>query len=113
MTAPSAFIFIYEAVSFTFGKYGLPYGLSVSLCKLHLMVTHFDATLGMGGWLDLTQQGLSPCKTYKTSWRSFAKSFRIINPEHLVSCHIDWLLHHFKIFNLSGKSFRIKKEEED
>jgi len=33
------------------------------------MVTHFDATLGMGGWLDLTQQGLSPCKTYKTSWR--------------------------------------------
>jgi len=29
------------------------------------MVTHFDATLGMGGWLDLTQQGLSPCKKYK------------------------------------------------
>ncbi|MBA7473569.1 hypothetical protein ES707_08909 [subsurface metagenome] len=24
----------------------------------------------MGGWLDLTQQGLSPCKKYKTSWRS-------------------------------------------
>jgi hypothetical protein len=37
------------------------------------MVTHFNATLGMGGWLDLTQQGLSPCKTYKTSWRSSAK----------------------------------------
>jgi len=35
------------------------------------MVTHFDATLGMGGWLDLTQQGLSPCKKYKTSWRVF------------------------------------------
>jgi hypothetical protein len=34
------------------------------------MVTHFDATLGMGGWLDLTQQGLSPCKKYKISWRS-------------------------------------------
>jgi len=42
------------------------------------MVTHFDATLGMGGWLDLTQQGLSPCKKYKTSWRSSAKSCRII-----------------------------------
>jgi hypothetical protein len=37
------------------------------------MVTHFDATLGVGGWLDLTQQGLSPCKKYKTSWRSSAK----------------------------------------
>jgi len=42
------------------------------------MVTHFNATLGMGGWLDLTQQGLSPCKKYKTSWRSFAKSYRTI-----------------------------------
>jgi hypothetical protein len=42
------------------------------------MVTHFDATLGMGGWLDLTQQGLSPCKKYKTSWRSSAKSYQII-----------------------------------
>jgi len=26
----------------------------------------------MGGWLDLTQQGLSPCKKYKTSWRFFS-----------------------------------------
>jgi len=47
------------------------------------MVTHFDATLGMGGWLDLTQQGLSPCKKYKTSWRSSAKSYRIIALAHL------------------------------
>jgi hypothetical protein len=47
------------------------------------MVTHFDATLGMGGWLDLTQQGLSPCKKYKTSWRSSAKSYRIIDLTHL------------------------------
>jgi len=78
-TSPSAFIFIDEAVLFTFRKYGLPYGLSVSRCTLHLMVTHFDATLGMGGWLDLTQQGLSPCKKYKTSWRSSTKSYRIID----------------------------------
>jgi hypothetical protein len=49
------------------------------------MVTHFNATLGMGGWLDLTQQGLSPCKTYKTSWRSFAKSYRIIDPAQLLN----------------------------
>ena len=66
-----------------FRKYGLPYGLSVSLCTLHLMVTHFNATLGTGGWLDLTQQGLSPCKKYKTSWRSSAKSYQIIK---LYSC---------------------------
>ena len=46
------------------------------------MVTHFDATLGMGGWLDLTQQGLSPCKKYRASWRSSAKGYRIINPAH-------------------------------
>ena len=68
-----------------FRKYGLPYGLSVSLCTLHLMVTHFDATLGMGGWLDLTQQGLSPCKKYRASWRSSAKSLRIIEPVQTLS----------------------------
>ena len=33
-----------------FRKYGLPYGLSVSRCTLHLMVTHFNATLRYG-WL--------------------------------------------------------------
>jgi len=49
------------------------------------MVTHFDATLGMGGWLDLTQQGLSPCKRYRASWRSSAKSYRIIELARL-SC---------------------------
>jgi len=47
------------------------------------MVTHFDATLGMGGWLDLTQQGFSPCKKYRASWRSSAKNYRIIDPAHL------------------------------
>ena len=46
------------------------------------MVTHLMQH-GMGGWLDLTQQGLSPCKTYKTSWRSSAKSYRIINLANL------------------------------
>jgi len=46
------------------------------------MVTHFNATLDMGGWLDLTQQGLSPCKKYKTSWRSSAKIYRIVCLAH-------------------------------
>jgi len=48
------------------------------------MVTHFDATLGTGGWLDLTQQGLSPCKKYRASWRSSAKNYRIIDLAHLL-----------------------------
>ena len=47
------------------------------------MVTHFDATLGMGGWLDLTQQGLSPCKTYKTSWRVFSLQF-LVNEKYKI-----------------------------
>jgi len=37
----------------------------------------------MGGWLDLTQQGLSPCKKYRASWRSSALSYRIIDLVHL------------------------------
>lgn len=38
------------------------------------------------GWLglDLTQQGLSPCKKYRASWRSFPKSYRIINLVYLL-----------------------------
>ena len=59
------------------------FSLSVSLCTLHLMVTHFNATLGMGGWLDLTQQGLSPCKKYRASWRSSDKSYQSIELIHL------------------------------
>jgi hypothetical protein len=45
------------------------------LCvHLHLAVTSFGATLDMGGWLDLAQQGLSPCKRYQTSWRTNVRS---------------------------------------
>jgi len=47
-----------------FRSYGPPYGLYGSLCTLHLAVTSFGATLDMGGWLDLSQQGLSPCQKY-------------------------------------------------
>jgi len=70
-----------------FRDYGLPYGLYGSLGKeskrftqklkkgfwfsayvyIHLAVTSFGATLDMGGWLGLAQQGLSPCKKYQTS----------------------------------------------
>ena len=53
------------------------------------MVTHFDATLGMGGWLDLAQQGLSPCKKYRASWRSSPKSYQIIElAQHILFIHL-------------------------
>ena len=45
--------------------YGHPSGLYGSLCTLHLTVTSFGATLDMGGWLSLTQQGLTPCQKHQ------------------------------------------------
>jgi len=38
-------------------------------------IAEYAYRFGMGGWLELTQQGLSPCKKYKTSWRSLVFSF--------------------------------------
>ncbi len=60
-----------------------PYGLYDSLCTLHLYCS-FDAvltaekymlisnsatgaTLDTGGWLNLTRQGLAPCKMHQAS----------------------------------------------
>jgi len=43
------------------------------------MVTHFNATLGMGGWLDLAQQGLSPCKKYRAFLALFSYSFLVFS----------------------------------
>ena len=62
-----------------FRIYGSPYGLYGSLCTLHLAVASFSATRDMGGWLDLSQQGLSPCKKYQAllgalTSREFPKS---------------------------------------
>ncbi len=62
----------FEAVP-TLRVYGYPYGLQDSLCTLRLVCSqHFscsaaDATLDTGGWLDLTGQGLSPCKVHQAS----------------------------------------------
>jgi len=72
-----ALIFIDEAVSFTFRKYGLPYGLSVSLCTLHLMVTHFDATLGRGSWgYTLPNRDFHPVRDIKLLGASFTESYQ-------------------------------------
>jgi len=60
-TSPSVLI-RFTRLNIPFRKYGLPYGLPVSLCTLHLIVANFNATLGMGGWPGLAQQELSPCK---------------------------------------------------
>jgi hypothetical protein len=62
----------------SFGECGLPYGLRVSLCTLQLTCSAFAsavavATLGTGGWLSLTRQGLSPCKKMPSlAWRTNA-----------------------------------------
>ncbi len=56
----------------TSGRYGLPSGLHDSLCTLRVvrsallstsfLASYTPATLGTGGWLDLTCRGLSPHK---------------------------------------------------
>ena len=55
---PSVILSLHREAIIHFRKYGLPYGLSVSLCTLHLMITHFDAKLGMertlGSGLEMT-----------------------------------------------------------
>ena len=62
----------FEAVP-TLRVYGYPYGLQDSLCTPRLSCsqdsTHSatDATLDTGGWLDLTGQGLAPCKVHQAS----------------------------------------------
>ena len=67
------------------GDCGLPYGLQSSLCTLRLcrsVPTSFtDATLGMSGWLDLTQRGLalsgSPRKKRQASLGAPTISIRV------------------------------------
>ncbi len=62
----------FEAVP-TLRVCGYPYGLQDSLCTLHLSCsqdsTHSatDATLDTGGWLNLSGQGLAPCKVHQAS----------------------------------------------
>jgi len=55
----------------SFGECGLSCGLRGALCTLHLVRSVFTsstgATLGRSGWLDLTPQGLSPCKKRQAS----------------------------------------------
>jgi len=68
--SPSAFR-SYGAVS-SFRECGLPCGLCGSLCTLQLVRSGSHpssptATLGTGGWLGLTRQGLSPCKKRQAS----------------------------------------------
>jgi hypothetical protein len=44
--------------------------------EVRIIISTTDATLGMGGWLSLTQSGLSPdkkCQAY--SWRTKARDF--------------------------------------
>ena len=73
-TIAICFIRTNEAVS-SFRECGLPYGLRGSLCTLQLLrsasffssTSYTVATLGMSGWLCLTQRGLSPHKKHQAS----------------------------------------------
>ncbi len=64
--------FYFEAVCYASSQ-GLrnPYGLYISLCTLHLYcsssktLSATSATLDTGCWLDLTRQGLAPCKMHQ------------------------------------------------
>ena len=76
--SPSAFS-SYGAVS-SFRECGLPCGLCGSLCTLQLVRSGSQpssptATLGTGGWLGLTRQGLSPCKKRQASLGALTPRF--------------------------------------
>src|SRR5262249_21257460 len=55
----------------SFRECGRSYGLRGALCMLHLCrsasTSFIDATLGTGGWLDLTRWGLAPHKKRQAS----------------------------------------------
>lgn len=63
-------LFIIEAIPALQG-HAFPCGLHNSLCTLHLYCSSISvdsatgATLDTGGWLDLTRQGLAPCKMHQ------------------------------------------------
>ena len=61
---------LYGAVS-SFRECGLPCGLRGALCTLHpcrsVCTSFTSATRGRSGWLDLTPQGLAPCKKRQAS----------------------------------------------
>ena len=57
----------------TLREHGFPYGLDDSLCTLRPPCSSDDSnsatdtTHDTGGWLDLTRQGLAPCKAHQAS----------------------------------------------
>jgi hypothetical protein len=62
-----------------FGECGLPCGLRGALCTLHpcraACPSFTGATLGLSGGLDLTQQGLTPCKKRQASLGALTPGF--------------------------------------
>ena len=70
----------FEAVP-TFRVCGYPYGLQDSLCTLRLSCSQdstrsaTDATLDTGGWLNLSGQGLAPCKVHQASLGALTPQF--------------------------------------
>ncbi len=48
-----------------------------------------------------------------TSNKKFDEWAEMMGDEVMTVAMLDRLFHHFKVFNLSGESFRIQKEDED
>jgi len=82
----------FEAVP-TFRVCGYPYGLQDSLCTLRLSCSQdstrsaTDATLDTGGWLNLSGQGLAPCKVHQASLGALTSQITG-RPERRLSCAI-------------------------
>jgi hypothetical protein len=75
------------------GQCGLPYGLRGAPCTLHLSCSALPrasstvATLGMSGWLDLAQPGLSPGKKRQASLGALTHKLTASRPHAAFRLH--------------------------
>jgi hypothetical protein len=101
---PPASSIVLSGLYQTSGRCGLPYGLHGSLCTLQTfrsvrrrrLSSYGSATLGTGGWLDLTRQGLTPCKKRQACLGAHAMSMSGGTALFAVSVRsIDWVRRSF------------------
>lgn len=89
-----------------------PCGLYNSLCTPRLTVAGFDATLGTGGWLNLTRWGLTPHKKHQAYLGAPCHAFSGLL-EHMVGADIDFLYYlialnlPFVFLNVSGQYMQL------
>ena len=88
----------------SFRECGLSYGLRGALCTLHLCrsasTSFTDATLGTGGWLDLTRWGLAPHKKRQASLGALTPAVsgrpqvptRVCSKPSVVACPLQYVV---------------------